>query len=137
VRDAASWVTTQSPALAIVSDELWQRAHRRLEAARALYPPRQGSLPPVPTSGRYLLTGVLQCGHCGCGLQMSRHSGRRGQGMWEYYVCSRQRTRGILSFAKTVMGGDPPSLDESRLSSVHAEAEQRRTGVVPKSPAKT
>ncbi len=101
VRDAAAWVTTQSPALAIVSDELWQRAHRRLEAARALYPgcprrtPRQGSLPPVPTSGRYLLTGVLQCGHCGGGLQMSRHSGRGGQGMWEYYVCSRQRTRGI------------------------------------------
>jgi hypothetical protein len=44
---------------------------------------------------------------------------------------------GRLSFAKTVMGEDPPSPDESRLSSGHAEAEQRRTGVVPKSPAKT
>jgi site-specific DNA recombinase len=101
VRDAASWVTTQSPALAIVSDELWPRAHRRLEAARILYPgrprrtPHQGRLPPVPTSGRYLLTGVLQCGHCGGGLQMSRQSGRRGRGLWLYYVCSRQRTRGI------------------------------------------
>jgi two-component system chemotaxis response regulator CheY len=42
-----------------------------------------------------------------------------------------------LSFAITVMGGDPPSRDESGLSFEHAEAEQRRTRVVPQSPTIT
>jgi len=48
-----------------------------------------------------------------------------------------RREDNVLWFAKTVMGKNPPPPDESRLSSGDAEAEQRRTGVVPKSPAKT
>jgi hypothetical protein len=48
-----------------------------------------------PTESKYLLTGLLRCKHCGGGLHVSRQSGRRGQRLWLYYVCARQRTRGI------------------------------------------
>jgi len=42
--------------------------------------------PTNPTEPKYLLTGLLRCKHCGGGLHVSKQSGRRGQGLWLYYV---------------------------------------------------
>jgi site-specific DNA recombinase len=92
------WITRHDPRLQIIDDALWQAAHDRLARGRALYRSRTVGTavgrPPNPTQSKYLLTGLLRCGHCGGGLHVSRQSGRRGQGLWLYYVCARQRTRG-------------------------------------------
>jgi site-specific DNA recombinase len=99
VGDASTWVAGFDPSLQIIDDALWQAAHDRLARGRALYRSRTAGTavgrPPNPTESKYLLTGLLRCGHCGGGLHVSRQSGRRGQGLWCYYVCARQRTRGL------------------------------------------
>jgi Recombinase zinc beta ribbon domain len=71
--------------------------------------------PTNPTESKYLLTGLLRCDHCGGGLHVSRQSGRRGQGLWLYYVCARQRTRGLPcpGALRVIMGRvDDTILDE-------------------------
>jgi DNA invertase Pin-like site-specific DNA recombinase len=100
VGDRAAWVTTRhTPELQIIDDALWQAAHMRLAAGRAIYLERTagvaGGRPTNPMESRYLLTGLLRCGHCDGGLYVSRQSGQGGQGLWTYYVCARQRTRGL------------------------------------------
>ena len=99
VRDAAAWVTVPVPALRIIDEALWTAVHRRLAQGRAVYLTRTGGQawgrPTNPTASKYLLTGLLRCQHCGGGVHVSKQSGRRGQGLWLYYVCARQRTRGI------------------------------------------
>jgi DNA invertase Pin-like site-specific DNA recombinase len=99
VKDSSAWVTVPAPALRIIDEELWKATHERLAQGRAVYMARTNGQswgrPTNPTESKYLLTGLLRCGHCGGGLHVSRQSGRRGQGLWLYYVCARQRTRGI------------------------------------------
>jgi NADPH:quinone reductase-like Zn-dependent oxidoreductase len=55
---------------------------------------------------------------------------------WERDVLTAARMTD-RSAARSKAGGDPPSRDESGLSFEHAEAEQRRTRVVPQSPTIT
>jgi site-specific DNA recombinase len=101
VSDPSAWVTVADPRLQIIDDALWAVIHQRLAQGRAVYLGRtngkHGGRPTNPTESKYLLTGLrgLRCGHCGGGLHVSRQSGRGGQGLWLYYVCARQRTRGI------------------------------------------
>lgn len=99
VTDSRAWVSVPAPALRIIDEALWQTTHDRLAQGRAVYLARTGGQtwgrPTNPTESKYLLTGLLRCQHCGGGLHVSKQSGRRGQGLWLYYVCARQRTRGI------------------------------------------
>ncbi len=92
-------MTVPAPALRIIEEALWKAVHERLAQGRAVYLKRTDGQtwgrPTNPTESKYLLTGLLRCGHCGGGLHVSKQSGRRGQGLWLYYVCARQRTRGI------------------------------------------
>jgi site-specific DNA recombinase len=99
ITDQNAWVTVPAPALRIIDEDLWKATHERLAQGRAVYlhqtSGQLGGRPTNPTESRYLLTGLLRCKHCGGGLHVSRQSGRRGQGLWLYYVCARQRTRGM------------------------------------------
>ena len=90
------WLTIPAPGLRIVSDELWDRAHRRMKASAATYlRGTKGKLwgrPPTGLESRYLLTGLSRCGMCGSGLMA--HSRSHGRKRWPYYVCTGFHNRG-------------------------------------------
>jgi site-specific DNA recombinase len=92
----SEWVKRERPELRIVSDDLWQRAHDRLAATRAVYLRRNdGRLSSKPESGlesKYLLSGFLRCGTCGGNLLATKRTGRGGAKL--YYVCSNHYKRG-------------------------------------------
>ena len=95
-RPPAEWVTVPAPEARIVSDELWERAHRRLKAAAATYlrgtNGRLWGRPPTGLESRYLLTGLSRCATCGSG--MMAHSRSHGRQRWRYYVCTGFHNRG-------------------------------------------
>ena len=95
-RPETDWMTIDAPELRIVSDELWNAAHARLEATRETYVRSQkGQLwgrPPSGIAGKYLLTGIARCGHCGAGLEVrSRDHGKKRA---YFYSCSSYYRRG-------------------------------------------
>ena len=95
-RDPREWLQVDVPEWRIVSEDLWQAAHARLDRARQNYlAGTQGQPWGRPVSGtaaKYLLTGIARCGTCGAGLTVrSRaHGGRRSF----RYVCATHHYRG-------------------------------------------
>lgn len=89
-RPATAWMRIAAPAARIVSDAAWERAHERMAATRATYVRTQaGRLWGRPASGlagKYLLTAIAQCGHCGGGLE--GRSRKHGRARRFYYSCS-------------------------------------------------
>jgi DNA invertase Pin-like site-specific DNA recombinase len=79
-RDVGDHLRIDVPSLRIIDEPLWQRAHERLSAARALYfakageRARDGGRPVSGSAARYLLSGLATC--AGCGGSMFVH--RRG-----------------------------------------------------------
>ena len=68
-RPEAEWLRLDVPALRIISDELWQAAHPRLERARDTYVRGpHGRLIARPSvrdlDTPYLLSGLARCGAC-------------------------------------------------------------------------
>jgi DNA invertase Pin-like site-specific DNA recombinase len=93
------WITRADESLRIVSDTLWQAAHRRLDKTRAVYQrDKRGQLQGKPESGldaRYLLSGFLVCGHCGSPMMVIKRTRLRGgRQSVPVYICSKHRTRG-------------------------------------------
>ena len=89
-------VRVSAPHLRIVSDELWEAAHARMETTRRTYlRGTHGHLWGRPSNGiesKYLLTGLARCGGCGASLVVrSRHHGKRRA---FYYACSAFHRRG-------------------------------------------
>jgi len=95
-REASEWVRQPRPDLRIVSDDLWQAAHVRLDGAREDYVRRNAGRtwgrPTNGTESKYLLTGLAQCAWCNGGLFLhSRsHGARRGY----FYACTSYHLRG-------------------------------------------
>jgi DNA invertase Pin-like site-specific DNA recombinase len=95
-RTAADWLRLDAPALRIVPESLWAAVQARLADTRAAYlgarNGRAGGRPVNGTEGRYLLTGLGQCGVCGAGMFI--HT----RGRWERgaasYGCMAYHTRG-------------------------------------------
>ena len=98
VTDQRAWVTVPAPALRIIDEALWQATHDRLARGRAVYLARTrgrvGGRPTPMAEPKYLLSGMLRCGHCSGSMNAHRITGRRGESLY-YYVCTMQRTRGI------------------------------------------
>jgi site-specific DNA recombinase len=98
VTDASTWTTAAAPADRIIDETLWHATHDRLAHGRAVYLARTGGKVggrPTPMAApKYLLSGMLRCGHCGGSMNAHRHTGRRGESLY-YYVCTMERTRGI------------------------------------------
>lgn len=90
------WMTVPAPHLSIVSEELWDSAHRRLRAAAAVYlRGTRGQLwgrPPTGLESKYLLTGLVRCGVCGSGFM--GHSMPTGRARSRYYVCGGYHNKG-------------------------------------------
>ena len=97
-RPEAEWIRLPAPALRIVTDDLWQAAHARLGAARAVYlrgtSGRPFGRPALGAPSKYLLTGLAACGCCGSGLIVkSRSHGRRRAYV---YACAGYHQRGLV-----------------------------------------
>jgi DNA invertase Pin-like site-specific DNA recombinase len=67
--DRAEWITTEQPALRIVSDELWARVQGRKAQTRSHYLRTiTGTLLSKPESGliaKHMLSGIARCAECG------------------------------------------------------------------------
>jgi hypothetical protein len=81
--------------LRIVSDDLWQAAHARVEKTKSSYLRRGNQLvgQVESTKGLYLLSGFLSCGVC----RKPMIATRRGRSMTLVYVCREHRERGDVA----------------------------------------
>ncbi len=90
-------VRREAPELRIVSDELWQAAHERLQRSRHVYGRAMaGRLQGKPANGiesRYLLTGFAVCAWCGGALTI-RSSSRGRRRAYFVYQCLTHVQRG-------------------------------------------
>jgi DNA invertase Pin-like site-specific DNA recombinase len=94
-RPSEQWLRLDVAALRIVPDPLWTAAHERLAGTRASYLRVRngdaGGRPVNGAEGRYLLTGLGQCGPCGGGMFVHTH----GLGAASY-GCMSHHTRGRI-----------------------------------------
>jgi site-specific DNA recombinase len=95
-RPETEWIRRSAPALRIVTDEEWQAAHRRLDAARSLYMEatsgRPFGRPALGNPSKYLLTNLACCYRCGGPLQACSRS--HGRVRRRFYGCSAYHDRG-------------------------------------------
>jgi DNA invertase Pin-like site-specific DNA recombinase len=109
-RPPADWITRPVPDLQIVSDDLWQAAHARIEAARIVYLDGTGGHRfgrtggQAPLVSKYLLTHLVVCGICGGPLEVQTraHGKRRAQ----FYGCAAHRERGTCATRQIVPMAD-------------------------------
>ncbi len=91
-RAPEDWVHTSAPELRIVSDDLWQAAHARLQRTRNAFRPTPGAPSRLDGPSPYVLSGVGRCAPCGGAMiALSRHHGRR-RGF--FYGCAYNAKRG-------------------------------------------
>lgn len=95
-RPAADWLRLEAPALRIVDEALWDRAHGRLRAFRAAYIRTNGGKligrPSAGVESKYLLTGFATCGQCGGGMMIRTRDWKRMRR--PYYLCANYHHRG-------------------------------------------
>lgn len=87
------------PALRIVPEELWLRAHARIAQTREAYrlDQRPGGRPEAGLESAHLLSGFVVCGRCqGAMHAITRTSGGRRTPRWTrtYYLCNGWRVNG-------------------------------------------
>jgi hypothetical protein len=98
-RPEAEWITTDMPAIRIVSEEQWRATHVRLGARRALYAPEAvgdaGGFAGRKTGGgiKYLLSRLARCGVCGSGFAMRSRSHGATRNYRYGCVCNWNRGR--------------------------------------------
>ena len=95
-RPSGDWIRVPAPELRIVDDELWQAAHARLEAARAIY--LRGTngqafgRPVLGNPSPYLLTNLASCACCGGSLRVRTRD--HGRTRAKFYGCAGYHERG-------------------------------------------
>jgi site-specific DNA recombinase len=89
----ANPVTVERPDVRIVSDELWERTQKRLNATRQTYLRENGGLlwgrPDRGNGSKYLLSGLARCGCCGGNITIAS-----GNARCYYYGCSVYTNKG-------------------------------------------
>jgi hypothetical protein len=97
-RPPTEWIHVPAPELRIVSDPLWQAAHARIDAARALYHDVTKGLRGGrrPVDSKYLLPGLARCAVCNGGLFVRSSNHGSGDRRWRVftYACTTNRNRG-------------------------------------------
>jgi Recombinase zinc beta ribbon domain len=88
----AEWLVRRDESLRVVSDELWQAAHARVQQTVKSYLRRGHQLvgKVESTKGSYLLSGFLSCGLCKKPLIATR----RGRNLDLVYFCREHKERG-------------------------------------------
>ena len=94
--------TRKDESLRIISDELWQQAHKPLGRNQEKYArSADGRLAGKPSSA-YLLTDFIECGVCHGPMWVSKKSGQRGRPQM-VYICGTHRSRpGACTHDKSV-----------------------------------
>jgi site-specific DNA recombinase len=93
-RPESEWLRLERPELRIVSDDLWEAVHRRIETARATYDRQTHGRRQYrrDQDSKYLLTGFGRCAVCGGGLHVrSRSHGKRRV---FFYACTAHYNKG-------------------------------------------
>jgi hypothetical protein len=91
-RPEAEWLRIEAEALRLVPEELWRGAHRRLDAARAIYAGGWRATD-RPDQEKYLLSGIATCKTCGGSLVAFTRDYKRGWGQrGRFYGCSFNQT---------------------------------------------
>jgi site-specific DNA recombinase len=102
-RDPGDVIRAEVPELRLVDDALWQRAHERLAASRALYEAKNSGtlLAGRPSGGtsRYLLAGLAICAPCGGGM-MARKRGQHAV----HFGCMTRHLRGLFRLRQPARG---------------------------------
>ena len=94
------WMSQEMPGLRIVSDDTWEAAHARLDAARKTYlrgtNGRVWGRPPSGVDSKYLLTGLVRCDCCGGGnwLRSRSHGSKGHKTRVHRYACAIHDSRG-------------------------------------------
>jgi site-specific DNA recombinase len=102
-RPEAEWLRIEAPALRIVAEDLWQAAHRRLDAARLVYAVG-GRVSDRPDQEKYLLSGIATCTTCGGSLVAFTRDYKRGWGQrGRFYGCSFNHKRGAKVCANRIL----------------------------------
>jgi site-specific DNA recombinase len=147
-RATDDWVRVEAPDQRIVSDELWQRAHTRLEKARELMPRSfhggrsLGRPSYLDGDSPYLLTGFAKCAICGgaIGSIPRAHGVGEDRQRVDYYGCFTNHRRGTAICAnkmhirqelldRAVLAGINHVLDERMLElAVDKELARLRSG---------
>ena len=121
-RSAADVVRMDVPALRIVDEALWQRAHARRDASRALCDAvvgahgRAGGRPSSGSASRYLLSGLASCACCNSSMFV-RARGRQPTARWG---CMTRHLRG----AAVCPNGLEVRLDDTDAAVLEAVASQ-------------
>lgn len=97
-RPETEWIHVPAPHLRILSDEEWQGAQARLNAARAIYlrgtnGERHGR-PALGSPSKYLLTNFATCGKCGGSLRVRTRGAIEGVRP-RFYGCANYHERGL------------------------------------------
>ena len=87
-RPEEQWVRADRPDLRIVSDELWQAAHARLDATRL----KSGGVVLPRRESNYLLSGIGRCAICGGGFHVRQRDPKRRSS--HVYACLVNYSRG-------------------------------------------
>jgi site-specific DNA recombinase len=113
-RPSSDWLERLAPDLQIVSDDVWQAVHARLQAVRGVYLKATNGQPfgrpPLGDPSKYLLTNLALCGHCQGPMHVRSRS--HGTGRKHFYACSGYHLRG-----RTVCenNADAPMIDANEI----------------------
>ena len=81
------WDTREAPELCIVSDELWAKVQAVRSQKVTIGIQKTGGMERTAASRRYLLSGLMKCGHCDGNITVATSSPTR-------YGCTNHRNRG-------------------------------------------
>lgn len=99
VRPESDWLRVERPELRIVAEDVWEAAHRRLDAARAQYErvTKGARRPKRDRDSKYLLTSFGRCTCCGGGLHVRSRS--HGSRRAFFYACTSHYNKGPAACA--------------------------------------
>ncbi len=121
-RAAGDVLRLEAPALRIIPEEAWQRAHERLAGVRQQYSrTNHGKLwgrPPSGVESRFLLTGFAVCGVCGGSLCARSRS--HGRSRAYFYGCMTFERKGP-SVCRNALALPMVATDQALLEALEAD----------------
>jgi site-specific DNA recombinase len=101
-RPEGEWIQVDAPELRIVAEDLWQAAHRRLDAARQIYA-AGARVTDRPAQEKYLLSGIARCATCGGSLVAFTRDYKRAGQRGRFYGCNYNHKRGAKVCANRIL----------------------------------